>query len=275
MSATVVVTPPELPPLRLPRALAHLTARLLTPADAGAVLAMRRAVLATMPAALRAVDPARGFMPEVEQAWAAKHLGPRASTLALFDGPTLIAFACLLLADAHDPEDPGHLLKLPAPDWPRAAHMAACLVSEDYRGLHLQAKLLNWRRRLAQSHHRTLLMGMTACGNTYSRRNMMGCGLGIQWVGEWRPGSWWHILVLDLLPGAWSPDVHSHEWVAASDLSRQQKLIANNYVGIAEMAAFSMNSKQESLLQFVKRSPQPSPGHWHSLAADAAAGEAP
>lgn len=256
MSTTVVVTPPELPPLQLPRALAHLTGRLLTPADADTVLAMRRTVLATMPAALRVADPARGQMPEVEQAWATKHLGPRASTLALFDGETLIAFACLLLANAQDPDDPGHLLNLPAHDWPRGAHMAACMVNEDYRGLHLQTKLLNWRRRLAESHHRTLLMGMTACGNTYSRRNMMGCGLGIQWAGEWRPGSWWHILTLDLKPGAWRPDDNRHEWVEASNLTRQRELTADGYVGVAETALYSMERRKESRLQFVHRIPQ-------------------
>jgi hypothetical protein len=115
VNGAVVVTPPDLPELQLPRALGHLHARLVTLADADTVLAFRRQVLAQMPAALRAIDPARGLLPEVEQAWAAKHLGPSATTLALFDDQTLIAFACLLQANAQDPEDPGHLLNLAAP----------------------------------------------------------------------------------------------------------------------------------------------------------------
>lgn len=260
MSNTTVITPPELPPLRLPRALSHLSARLLTPADADVLLALRRTVLSTMPAALRAVDPARGLTPAVEQAWASKHLGPRAHTLALFDGQALIAFACLLWADPHDPEDPGHLLKLSAHDWQRGAHMAACMVGEDHRGLHLQAKLLNWRRCMAERCQRTLLMGMTACGNSYSRRNMMGAGMGIRWIGEWRPDSWWHALTMDLTPEALLPDDDRHEWVAVSDLMRQRELIATGYVGVAETAIFSMERRKASRLQFVRRSPASPPG---------------
>ena len=70
MNGAIVVTPPGLPALQLPRALAPLHARPLTLADADTVLAFRRQVLAQMPATLRAVDPARGLLPEVEQAWA-------------------------------------------------------------------------------------------------------------------------------------------------------------------------------------------------------------
>lgn len=255
MTTVNVTTSPDVLPLALPRALAHLTARLLTPADAAPLLAMRRTVLSGMPAALRVVDPDRGLTPEIEQAWTSKHLGPRASTLALFDGEAMIAFACLLWADAQDPEDPGHRLNLSAHDWQRGAHMAACMVNEDYRGLHLQAKLLNWRCRLAETHRRTLLMGMTACGNTHSRRNMMGCGMGIQWVGELRPGSWWHILAMDLTRGDWLTNDHHHEWVEVNNHARQRELIAAGYVGVAEMAAHSIERRRASRLQFVHRPP--------------------
>lgn len=260
MSTNVVITPPEVPPLRLPRALAQLTARLLAPADADTVLALRKNVLSTMPATLRAVDPARGLMPDVAQAWATKHLGPRARTLAVFDGETLIAFASLLMADAHDPEDPGHLLQLSDHDWQRSAHMAACMVHEDYRGLHLQTKLLNWRRQFAETLDRTLLLGMTACGNTYSRRNMMGAGMGIRWVGEWRPGSWWYALSMDLIPDAALPHDNRHEWVALNDRMRQRDLIAMGYVGVAETPLHTMERRKETRLQFVSCGPASGPG---------------
>jgi hypothetical protein len=253
VNGAVVVTPPDLPELQLPRALGHLHARLVTLADADTVLAFRRQVLAQMPAALRAIDPARGLLPEVEQAWAAKHLGPSATTLALFDDQTLIAFACLLQANAQDPEDPGHLLNLAAPDWPRSAHMAACLVNEDYRGLHLQAKLLHWRRHLADINGRTLLLGMTACGNTFSRRNMMGVGMAIRWIGEWRTGSWWYLLSMDLTQATRLPADTRHEWVALGNTDRQRELIANGYAGVTESTAYTQDRRRDTRLQFVHR----------------------
>ncbi|MBY0463644.1 MAG: hypothetical protein K2W33_01735 [Burkholderiales bacterium] len=251
MNGAIVVTPPGLPALQLPRALAHLHARLLTLADADTVLAFRRQVLAQMPATLRAVDPARGLLPEVEQAWAAKHLGPRATTLALFNNQRLVAFGCLLQAHAQDPEDPGHLLNLAAPDWQRGAHMAACLVNEDYRGLHLQARLLHWRRHLADINGRTLLLGMTACGNTFSRRNMMGAGMTIRWIGEWRTGSWWYLLSMDLAQATHLPADNRHEWVALGNVDRQRELLASGYTGVTESTAYSQDRRRDTRLQFV------------------------
>lgn len=250
------------PPLHLPRALAHVHARPLTPADAPSALALRRHILQAMPPLLRAVDPVRGCSPEVEQAWAHTHLGPRAHTLGVWDGEALVALACLLLADANDPHDPGHTLGLPAPEWGRAAHMAACLVHEDYRGLHLQTKLLNWRREVAQAHGRTLLMAMTACGNTYSRRNLLAAGLGIHWVGEWRPGSWWYGLVQDLGPEAPPLADRDHEWVGLTDVARQNALLANGFVGVAEMAWYGTERRQEPRLQYVRRNVNPLRQRW-------------
>jgi hypothetical protein len=247
----------DLPPLHLPRALQHLHARPLTLDDADVVLAMRREVLTAMPAALRAVDPSRGCLPEVEQAWALTHLGTRARTLGVFDGSTLVALACLLHADAADPADPGHALALPAAEWDRTAHMAVCLVAEDYRGMNLQSKLLNWRRDVALRHRRTLLVAMTACGNEFSRRNLLAAGLGIHWVGQWRAGTWWYGMVQDLAPAAPGVSDRDHEWVDQRRIDRQWALLAAGYVGVAEMTWHGNDSRREPHLQFVRRHASP------------------
>lgn len=250
--------PPHTPPaLHLPRALDHLHTRVLGLDDTALVLSLRRDILQAMPPALRAVDPDRGCLPEVEHDWAHTHLGPRASTLGVFDGTTLVALACLLQADATDPHDAGHALGLPAGEWGRTAHMASCLVAEDYRGLHLQAKLLNWRREVALQQGRTLLLAMTACGNGYSRRNLLATGMGIRWLGQWRKGTWWYGLVEDLGPTAPPPSDRDHEWVGLSRIERQQALLTTGFVGVAEMEWHGIERRQEPRLQYVRRPPNP------------------
>jgi hypothetical protein len=243
----------DMPPLQLPRALHHLHTQRLTLNDADQVLAMRRDVLTGMPSALRAVDPSRACLPEVESAWAATHLGPRARTMGIFDGSVLVAFACLLLADADNPDDPAHVLGLPASEWERTAHMAICLVAEDYRGLNLQSTLLDWRRAVATRHRRTLLLAMTACGNEYSRRNLLAAGMSIHWVGQWRPGTWWYGMVQDLDAGPPPATGREHEWVGLSHIERQTDLLASGYVGVAEMAVYGEDGRKEPQLQFVRR----------------------
>lgn len=248
---------PSSVPFHLPRALSHLSHRLLTLDDAPAVLQLRRETLVGMPAALRAVDPERGCLPDVENAYAQTHLGPRAITLGVFHGSSLVAFACLLLADRDDAADPGHAVGLLPGDWSRSAHMAACMVSEHFWGLHLQVRLLHWRREMAIAHDRTLLLAMTACGNTFSRRNLLAAGLSIHWLGQWRPGSWWYGLRQDLLKPLESESGVNHEWVGVGSLDRQLELLRSGHVGVAEMTWHRLERRQESRLQFVRK-PSPS-----------------
>lgn len=263
--------PPTMPtqtplPLRLPRALAHLQARTLSMADADAALGLRRHILLAMPSHLRAIDPSVGCSAPVEQAWANTHLGPRAFTLGLWEEDTLVALACLLLADVNDPSDPGHLLGLPAHEWARTAHMAVCLAHEDYRGLRLQARLLNWRRDTALAAGRNLLLAMTACGNTYSRRNLLSAGLGLHWLGEWRPGSWWYGLAQDLGPQMAPLADQDHEWVALSDIARQQILLKEGFVGVAESSWSGTERRLEPRLQYVRRGANPLQPRWATAA---------
>lgn len=250
-------TEPVVPALHLPRALAHLQPRPLTVAQADEALAFRRSVLHGMPDALRADDPVTAGSPAVEQQWADAHLGGRARALGVWSGASLVALACLQLADETDPADPGHLLGLQGPQWTRAAHMAACLVHEDYRGLHLQAKLLNWRRDVALAGGRSLITAMTACGNLYSRRNLLAAGLGIQWIGQRRPGSWWYGLVLDAAPKSDPLADRDHEWVDGNDFERQSALIDQGFVGVAEAAWLSGDREPVPRLQYVRRNPRP------------------
>lgn len=239
--------------LHLPRALGHLHSRRVTLADADAVLGLRRHILHGMPDALRAVDPAVGCSAPVEARWAQQHLGPFSHSLGVFHAEALVAVACLVLAQPTDPLDPGHTLGLLAGHWHRSAHMAACLVHEDYRGLHLQAKLLNWRRDTALAHQRTLLLAMTACGNTYSRRNLLEAGLGIAWLGQTRPGSWWYGLILDLDPALDPPCDRDHEWVGLQQRTRQAELLAQGYVGSVERPCPPHDRRREPRLQFIRR----------------------
>ena len=240
-------------PFHLPRALAHLHSRPVDRSDAQAVLALRRKILTTMPAHLRAVDPTQGCLPDVEARWADVHLGHRSHSLGVFQGEQLVAVACLVLADRREPDDPGHTLGLHPDHWHRSAHMAACLVNEDHRGLHLQSRLLNWRRDTALAHGRTLLLAMTAWGNTYSRRNLLSAGLGIAWLGETRPGSGWYGLALDLDQPESVSNAQDHEWVGLNQRERQMDLLRRGYVGSVEWPCLPTDRRREPRLQFVPR----------------------
>jgi hypothetical protein len=241
----------------LPRALAHLRVGMLALHDADQVLAMRRHILTHMAPSLQFVEPELGLNPSIECAWANKHLGARASTIGLFNGDSLIAFACLLRANASDPDDPGHLLGMRDHDWHRSAHMAACFVHEDYRGMHLQAKLLKWRRLVAESEGLTLLLSMTACGNTYSRRNMLNAGMYIRWIGERRPQCHWYGLELDLEVDPVVSAATLVEWVESPNLERQKVLIDTGYLGIAETTPCPSDRRKATRLQFMRRSDPP------------------
>ena len=241
------------PALHLPRALAQLSPRLMTLTDADEALAFRRQVLLAMPPALRVNDEAHTVAPAVERHWVQTHLGSRAWTLGVWDDQLLVALACLQLADADDPDDAVHLVGMPAAQRARTAHLALCLVHEDYRGMHLQAKLLNWRREIARARGRTLLVAMTACGNTYSRRNLLAAGLGIHWIGERRPGHWWYAMAQDLSPQAPLPADRDHEWVDLDNLARQVDLLDDGFVCVAETAWLGGEHDPLPRLQYVRR----------------------
>lgn len=235
--------------LVLPKGLKHLSSRLLALDDAPAVLALRRQILTTMRPQLRLMDAPEFSAPPVEAAWAQAHLGPRARTLGVFDAQALVGFASVVLPLPTGKDELSMRLELTPADVARSAHMAACMLAEDYRGLHLQTKLLNWRRESALAAHRSLLLAMTACGNTYSRRNLLAAGLGVRWVGELRPASWWYVLAHDLnqehdLSGA-------VEWVDVANVPRQVALCEKGWVGVSEFVRPDHGRAGTSKLQFV------------------------
>jgi hypothetical protein len=258
MMPMATVTPlAELPLLHLPKGLSQFTSRLLTPDDQSVVLRFRQRIFATLPPEFRLLDPdlmaASTPSNAAEARWAQLHLSRPGITLGVFHQDQLVAYASLLLpACEAEGGDLSRLLGLPDGDIARSAHMAACMVAEDFRGLRLQSKLLAWRRECAVRAKRSLLLAMTAGGNRYSLRNMLDAGLCVRWVGELRPGRWWHVLALDLQQGPRNAATQ-HEWVKADDYLRQAQLTGLGFEGVAEMTRPGWHASMDTYLDFAAR----------------------
>jgi hypothetical protein len=265
MMPMAVISPPvELPVLHLPKGLSQFTSRLLMPDDQAVVLRFRQHIFATLPAQFRLADPQAVAASNVSTAvqegygqtearWAQLHLSRPGITLGVFHRGQLVAYASLLLPGCEaEGGDLSRLLNLSGVDTARSAHMAACMVAEDFRGLRLQSKLLAWRRECAVRANRSLLLGMTACGNRYSLRNMLDAGLCVRWVGEIRPGRWWHVLALDLQLAPHTA-VTQHEWVRADDYRRQAQLTGLGFEGVADMTRPGWNATMDTFLDFAAR----------------------
>lgn len=177
-----VETPPGLRSVRQDR-LGALHSRLLTPADAGALTALRDRVLADLP------DPDLYVRERDEEAFVRMHLGSvnglcRGETLGVFDGERLVAYAMLGLPAPDDEDNLGRHFAPGITEPARTAHLTSCMVLKPYRGQHLQRMLLVARMALAQAHGRDFCVAMVSLRNHASRHNMMRERLRIGWVGE-------------------------------------------------------------------------------------------
>lgn len=245
--------PMDLPALHLPRGLSQFTSRLLGWQDLEAVLAFRKQIFATLPPAFRLTDPDRDDVASAEMDWARTHLRDSGMTLGVFHQADMVAFASLTLPQAGVGGEISRLIGLSESEIARSAHMAACMVAEDFRGLRLQSKLLTWRRDIALRAGRSLIVAMTACGNRYSLRNMIDAGMSIRWVGELTPHRWWQILATDLHPDAANGQLLDHVWVRGDDYVRQAMLTAQGFEGLAEISTPGVDGEMYTQLEFAHR----------------------
>ena len=245
--------PGELPLLHLPNDLSQFTSRILEWHDLDMVLTFRQQIFAVLPREFRMADPECDDLVKTELDWANTHLRHPAVTLGIFNNTQMIAFASLLLPDTGAGGDISRLMGMSNTEIDRSAHMAACMVAEDFRGLRMQSRLLAWRRAVAVQAGRSLLVSMTACGNMPSLRNMIDAGMSIRWVGEFRPKRWWQVVAKDLQPGAENMHLAHHVWVKADDYPRQAALTAEGFEGLAEISRPGRDGKLCAHFEFAQR----------------------
>lgn len=209
------------------RRLGDFQLRLLAPAEAGAVLALREEVLSQLehPDLYVREEDEAGFV----QGHIGGHAGGRGETIGVFDGERLAAYAMLGLP-AHDAADNlGGLLGSPG----RSANIASCMVRPAYRGHGLQRALLTARLSLAQAHGRSLCVAMISLHNDASRHNLLREGMRIAWVGE-IGGLRRQLLAIDLA-APWEFDSERLRLVAPLDWELQRALTAQGWWGISAM----------------------------------------
>ena len=243
----------QLPQLHLPRGLSQFSSRLMSWQDVDAVLEFRRKIFATLPKKFRVTDPDVDDVESAEMAWARQHLCEPGVTLGVFHQSEMIAFASLTFPQRGAADEIGTLMGLSAAQSARSAHLAACMVAEGFRGLRLQPKLINWRRDLALQAGRTFIVSMTACGNNHSLRNMLDAGLSIRWVGEMKPGRWWHALAMDLEPSTDTPRLINPVWISGEDYPRQAVMTRQGFEGVGEIIRPGLDGKLCAHLEFAER----------------------
>ena len=244
--------PLDVPPLTFLGQCPRFSHRLLDWSDLEQVLAFRRDIFANIAPHFRVNIPHVDDVLTQELKWCEKHLVLPGITIGVFDDNRLIAYATVLLSVGKGVTDVSQLLSLNEQDLQRSAELASCMVDKHYRGLGLQASLLRWRIELATKHERSLFVGMTACGNSYSLGNMLGAGMTIRWVGQIAPDRWFQGLLLDTKNCSQVFDSDAL-LVDSQDFATQLEWLSHGYEGV------SIDFSQESLnpevyrLRFLKR----------------------
>lgn len=242
----------DIPPLAFSGSGLHFSHRLLDWSDLEQVLAFRRDIFADIAPHFRVRIPPVDDVLTDELKWCEKHLRLPGVTIGVFDDNRLIAYASVLLSVGKGVTDISHLLGFNEQDLQRSAELSSCMVDKHFRGLGLQASLLRWRIELATKHERSLFIGMTACGNSYSLGNMLGAGMTIRWVGQIAPGRWFQGLMLDTQSHSqvcWS-DTLSADW---QDFAAQFELLDRGYEGVSIDFLEGVLNPEQYRIRFSKR----------------------
>ena len=242
----------DIPPLNFFSEALRFSHRLLDWSDRDQVLALRQEVFKDIAPQFRVLIPSKEDALTYELKWCEKHLQLPGVTLGVFDHDRLIAFASVLLSVGQSATNVSQLIGLSEPALQRSAELASCMVDKHYRGLQLQASLLRWRMALAKKYGRSLFIGMTACGNSYSMRNMLGAGMTIRWVGQIAPDRWFQSLMLDTENDSqvlWS-DTSLVDW---QDFQTQFDLFARGYEGVSIDFLEGAFNPERYRLKFSKR----------------------
>lgn len=128
---------------------ADITARMLDPADADTVRALRQRVIATLD------DPDHYRIAGEHGDFVLDHLNTKGITVGLFQDDRLVAFGALGLPGPAD-VNRGQDLPLPATELPKVAHLSSAMVDPALRGHGLHHRMIDWRLAVAQRigrHH--------------------------------------------------------------------------------------------------------------------------
>ena len=242
----------ELPSLNFFHQSSSFSHRLLGWSDREQVLAFRRDIFIDIAPHFRVLDPQVDDGVTHELMWCEKHLLSPGVTLGVFDEHRLIAYASILLSVEQGATQVAQLLRMNEFDLLRSADLSSCMVHKQYRGLRLQASLLRWRIELATKQGRSLFVGMTACGNSYSLRNMLEARMTIRWIGQIAPDRWFLGLMLDTQSDSQEFQVDAL-LVDSQDFSKQMELLACGYEGISIEFAEDAPSAEVYQLRFSKR----------------------
>ena len=192
--------------------------RRLGEADLGAVIALHRLVLASMPAHLLATET---------DAFFADHMARIGRILGLFAEERLIAYGVLGLPGPVDPslaDDLGW-----AAERARVAHIDGISVRSEWRGNRLQRVLTAWRLREAAAAGRSLVITTVAPGNAASLLNILAEGLTIRALRQ-KYGGWRYLMARDL-DGPLAPSAAKGCWIDAADIAAQERLLAAGAIG--------------------------------------------
>ncbi len=165
-------------------------------------------------------------------------------TIGIFDGRHLVAYGMLGLPRSGDPDDLGRFFGGGRSDL-RAAHLASCMVSPQYRGRHLQRMLLKARVELAWAKGKNFCAAMISMHNHASRRNLMREGLRIGWVAE-IDGLKRQLLAVDLAQPLMF-DGQRSQVVRHDDWALQQELVRQGWWGIEAQATACPDHPLESV----------------------------
>jgi GNAT superfamily N-acetyltransferase len=198
-------------------------------ADLPALYRLNQAVVAALP------DPASFRLFGGTDSFFATHLGERGSSLGIFDAELLCAYGALTRPRADEVDNYAGDLGWPPQRADKVALLSAAMVAPAQRGLGLHTALIRARLALAADLGHAEVLARSAPANACSRRNLLGAGFAIVWLGTQAEGSLRHIywrLTAD--DGAQTRGPIT--WVAAADLAAQQVLLAQGLIGVARRA---------------------------------------
>lgn len=195
--------------------------RALTPEDAAAALALFDTVWRETPAGFLTKRSAVDFMTLT---------GPESGSVGCFDGGRLVAYAMgRLLPAGHDSAPRrGGLLRRPDET---VGMLHGTLVHADFRGRGLHGRLYVARRDLLVARGATQHMGIVFLDNLLSLDANLKCGLLVRGLMEDADGMNFLVYV-DTLESV-RPDEAAEEWIAWSDLPRQEEALLRGLRGWA------------------------------------------
>lgn len=203
--------------------------RTLTTADLPALHRLHEAVRGALP------DPAMFRLFGGAEKFLADHLGARGRSLGVFADGELVAYGSLTRPAPDDLDNYAvDMGWLPARAG-RVALLSAAMVHPSHRVRGLHRVLIARRIELARELGAPELLVRAAPANAVSRRTLLSHGFAVAWLGVQREGSLRHVLWRPIDAPAWTAPASAEPtiaWTAADDLSQQQRLLQDGWLGV-------------------------------------------